>query len=90
MSIRELTRHGNMSMDYDFIEIEDRKTKEYKGVFVSQKYAQIVKNFLIERLKQEREDKLKAIMKFAGSMDGETKGMSSQEIKTKKRKDYDE
>jgi hypothetical protein len=34
MSIRELTRNGSMFGEYDYIDIEDRKSHEYKGVFI--------------------------------------------------------
>ena len=46
MSIRELTRNGNMFKEYDYIDIEDKKSNEYKGVFISSKYADEVKKIL--------------------------------------------
>ncbi len=86
MSIRELTRSKNMFAEYDYIDIEDKKAKEYRGVFISQKYAQIVKEFLNKRLEKEKKEKLDAMMQFAGSMSGDTDGMSSQEIKQSRSK----
>jgi hypothetical protein len=88
MSIRELTRNGNMFGEYDYIDIEDRKTKEYKGVFISQKYAEVVKAFLAKKMHEEKQQKIDTMMQFAGSMDGESKHMTSQEIQTSKRKAY--
>ena len=67
MSIRELTRNGSMFSEYDYIDIEDRKSHEYKGVFISARYADEVKAFLEKKLAKEKQKKLDAIMQFAGS-----------------------
>ena len=66
MSIRELTRNGSMFGKYDYIDIEDRKSNEYKGVFISAQYADEVKNFLEKKLAKVKQEKLDKIMKFAG------------------------
>jgi len=66
MSIRELTRNGNMMGKYDYIDIEDRKSHEYKGVFVSAQYAEDVKNFLDDKRNKEKQEKLDRLMQFAG------------------------
>ena len=50
LSIRELTRSGKILQNYDYIDIEDQKSHEYKGVFVSQAYAEDVKVFLDEKI----------------------------------------
>ncbi|CAA6805496.1 MAG: Unknown protein [uncultured Sulfurovum sp.] len=68
MSIRELTRNGSMFSEYDYIDIEDRKSHEYKGVFISAKYADEVKAFLEQKLAKEKQKKLDKIMKFAGAV----------------------
>lgn len=88
LSVRELSRNSDIFKKYDYIDIEDKKTKEYKGVFVSSEYAELVKEFLQKTIEKEREKKLSAIMKFSGSMDGDTQNMSSQEIQASKRKEY--
>ena len=69
MSIRELTRNGSMFSEYDYIDIEDRKSHEYKGVFISAQYADEVKVFLEKKLAKEKQKKLNAIMQFAGSVE---------------------
>jgi len=66
MSIRELTRNGSMFGEYDYIDIEDRKSHEYKGVFISAQYADDVKKFLEKKMAKEKQEKLDRIMKFAG------------------------
>ena len=66
MSIRELTRNGSMFGGYDYIDIEDRKSHEYKGVFIPAEYAEDVKKFLEKKLAKQKQEKLDRIMKFAG------------------------
>ena len=84
MSVRDLTRSGSELFDYDYIDIEDKKAHEYKGVFVPRQYAEDVKKFLDEKLEIERNNKLNAIMKFSGMLNGETQGKSIQELKAQK------
>lgn len=84
MSIRDLTRNGNMVAQYDYINIEDKKSNEYKGVFISSKYADKVKVFLEKEILKEKQKKLDEIMQFAGIMDGETENLTIQELKSKK------
>ena len=69
MSIRELTRNGSMFSEYDYIDIEDRKSHEYKGVFISAQYADEVKVFLEKKLAKEKQKKLNVIMQFVGSVE---------------------
>ncbi len=68
MSIRELTRNGNMLGEYDYVDIEDRKSHEYKGVFVSAKHADEVKAFLDKKLAKEKQEKIDKLMQFAGKI----------------------
>ena len=84
MSIRELTRNGSMFADYDYINIEDKKSNEYKGVFISSQYADLVKEFLEKEIAKQKKKKLDDIMQFSGMMDGDTNNLSIQEIKSHK------
>ena len=84
MSIRELTRSGSKIAEYDYIDIEDRKSHEYKGVLISAKYADDVKAFLEKKIAKEKQKRLDEIMQFAGILSGATENMSAQEIKAKK------
>jgi len=84
MSIRELTRSGKKLAQYDYIDIEDRKSHEYKGVLISAKYSDMVKDFLKKQVEREKQKRLDEIMQFAGILSGVTEGMSAQEIKAKK------
>ena len=68
MSICELTRSGKKLKEYDYIDIEDRKSHDYKGVFVPEKYADEVKAFLEKRLAKEQRNRVEDIMRFAGTI----------------------
>ncbi|GAB6091087.1 hypothetical protein [Spirochaeta dissipatitropha] len=83
-SIRELTRSGSVLSDYDYIEIEDRKSHEYKGVFVPQRYAEEVKQFLHEKIKKDQERRKSQLLQFAGVVNGDFADHSLQELKQKK------
>jgi hypothetical protein len=89
MSIRELTRNGSMFGEYDYIDIEDRKSHEYKGVFISAKYADDVKKFLEKKLDKEKQEKLDRIMKFAGkgSIHKRFENLTSSQMREKKAKE---
>ena len=88
MSIRELTRNGNMMGEYDYIDIEDRKSHDYKGVFIPARYAEDVKKYLEEKIAKERQAKVDEVMKFAGILSGKTGNMSIQELKASKAERY--
>jgi hypothetical protein len=68
MSIRELTRSGGKLGKFDYIDIEDRKSHEYKGLFVPAKYADDVKRFLEKKLAEEKRERIDEIMQFAGTV----------------------
>jgi len=78
-----------MFSEYDYIDIEDRKSHEYKGVFISAKYADEVKDFLEKKLAKEKKEKLDRIMKFSGkgSIYKRFEGLSSSEIRERKAKE---
>ena len=85
LSIRELTRSGKILLDYDYIDIEDQKSHQYKGVFVSKKYAAEVKQFIEQKLRQERQNKKESLLKFAGIGSGEISAKTIQELKAEKK-----
>ena len=68
IGIRDLVRNSNILDGYDYLEVEDKKTHEYKGLFVSPKYADEFKAFLEEKISKEMKEKLDEIEKFAGSV----------------------
>jgi len=83
MSIRELTRSSSKIGEYDYIDIEDRKSHEYKGVLISAKYADDVKAFLKKKIAKEKQKRFDEIMQFAGSVELEDRfrGKTAKEIR---------
>jgi len=84
IGVREISRNINTLENYDYINIEDKKTKEYKGLLISSKYADLIKEFLKNKIEEERQRELDEIMQFAGIASGDTENMTVQEIKAKK------
>jgi len=82
LSIRELGRNVRTINGYDYVEIEDRKSKEYKGIFVSPKYAQEVKRFLEEKIRGEKHELLDELERFAGkfTMEERYEGLEDEEL----------
>ncbi len=80
IGIRELARNTKILDEYDLIEIEDKKSKELKGLFVSAKWAKWVE----EQIEKERQRRIDKILQFAGIGDGESVGLSAKEIRKKR------
>ena len=64
--MRELSRNANILDGYDYVDVEDKKTHEYKGLFISPKYADEFRKYLDEKISRENQDMLDRIDKFAG------------------------
>lgn len=88
MSIRDLTRNGNMLKEYDYIDIMDKKTHDYKGVFVPSRHAGEVKDFLDAKLLKKKNDELEGILNFAGIANGDLGNKSIQELMRQKKERY--
>lgn len=88
VGMRELARNSNILEGYDYVDVEDKKTHEYKGLFVSPKYADEFKKYLKARKSKQKKEELDEIMQFVGMCNGDTKNMTSQEIKASKRSKY--
>jgi len=78
LSIRDLARNGKMLLEYAYVDIEDKKSHEYKGLFVSKQYAEDVKKFLEEKLKKEHQKSFDTIMQFSGILDDVTDDKSEK------------
>jgi len=66
VGIRELARNFNILDGYDYIEVEDKRTHEYKGLFISPKYAKEFKTFLDNKIDKDIQEQLDEIKRFAG------------------------
>ncbi len=85
MGIRDITRNFSILDEYDYVEIEDKKTHKTKGLFVSQKYADEIKEMLKKKIEKEKHQKLERLMEFAGNLEIEDrfKELSAKEIRAK-------
>jgi len=66
VGMRELSRNLNILNKYDYVDVEDKKTHEYKGLFISPKYAEEFKFFLEDKINKEMKEQLDIIEQFAG------------------------
>ena len=85
VGMRDLSRNLNILNDYDYVDVEDKKTHEYKGLFISPKYADEFKIFLKNKLSKIHEEKLARINKYAskGRVENRFNNLTSSEIKEK-------
>lgn len=66
VGMRELARNSNILDGYDYVEVVDKKTHEYKGLFISPKYAEEFIAFLDDKVSSDIQEKLDEIERFAG------------------------
>jgi len=71
IGIRDLVRNAKMLDNYDYLEIEDKKTHKHKGIFVSAKYSKEIKEYIDKKIAKEKKRQLAIIEKFAGSSEME-------------------
>jgi len=85
IGLRELSRNSNILDGYDYVDVEDKKTHEYKGLFISPKYAEEFKKLLEKRLDKEKQDMLDRIDRFAGKgkIHKRFNGLTAREIREK-------
>ena len=82
VGMRELARNSNILDGYDYVEVEDKKTHEYKGLFISPKYAEEFKAFLKDKIDKKAQEQWDRIKPFLGSMECEEryKGLDGKEL----------
>ena len=66
IGLRELSRNSNILDGYDYVDVKDKKTHEYKGLFISPKYANEFKRLLEKKISQEVQEQLDEIDRFSG------------------------
>jgi len=83
ISIRELARNTNILQEYDYVDVEDKKSHEYKGMFVSPKYADELKLIIEKKISDQKQESLDELMQFAGAIgiDKTFMDMSSKELR---------
>ena len=82
VGMRELARNSNILDGYDYVDVEDKKTHEYKGLFISPKYADEFKAFLKDKVSKEHQLKLDRLQPFIGTMECEDryKGLEGKDL----------
>ncbi len=85
IGIREVTRNFSILDEYDYVEIEDKKTHKVKGIFVSEKFLDDVREFLEDKKSKEIQKQLDEIKQFAGKgkIHERFNGLTSREIREK-------
>ncbi len=85
VGMRELARNANILDGYDYVEVEDKKTHEYKGLFISPKYAKEFKAYLDEKIAKEKQEKIDRLRKYAGKgeIDKSFDALTGREIREK-------
>jgi len=83
MGVRDIVRNFSLLENYDYVEIEDKKTKEPKGMFISAKLAKELKEVIELKANEQKEEKISKIMQFAGTfeIDDRFKDKSVKEIR---------
>ncbi len=89
VGIRDLIRNSSILDEYDYVDVEDKRSHIYKGLFVSPKYADELKTYLEKKIRAEKRKALDDVMRFAGAVNGEFGEKSVQELTEKKRKKYE-
>lgn len=90
VGIRELLRNPDLLAQYDYLDIEDKRSHKYKGLFVAPKYAREMKEYLRRKIAGERQRDLKEIMDFAGIVDGDFQEMTTQAATGRKIERYED
>ena len=90
VGIRDLARNSKILEQHDYVDVVDKRTHIYRGLFVSPRYAEEFKAYLARKIKKEKRESLDNIMQFAGMSDRQFGEKSVQKLTAEKRKKYDE
>jgi len=88
MSIRAMTRNVCILTEDAYLDLEDKKTHDYKGVIESSRRAEEIKDFLAAKLSKKKNDELEEILQFARIANGDTGDKSIQELMQQNRITY--
>jgi len=90
VGIRDLARNSKILEQHDYVDVIDKRTHVYRGLFISPRYAEEFKTYLARKIKAEKRKSLDDIMQFAGISDKQFGEKSVQKLTTEKRKKYGE
>lgn len=89
LGVRDIVRNFSILENYEYVEIEDKKTHNLKGLFVSVDFLEDVKKFLDEKIASQKQKKLDALMPFVGMVNGKfDEDMNTQAVKSMKKERY--
>ena len=90
IGIRELARGSSILKEYDYVNIEDKKTHQRKGLIVSIQYADEVEQYLKKIIAKKHQQDINDIMQFAGSIEirDEFKNATPREVNRAKHHKY--
>jgi hypothetical protein len=90
IGIRELARGSSILKEYDYVNIEDKKTHQRKGLIVSNQYADEVEQYLKKIIAKKHQQDINDIMQFAGSIEirDEFKNATPREVNRAKHHKY--
>ena len=83
MSIRDLTRSSSILFKYDYIEVENQKSKTYQGIFIPDKYAKEIKKILDKKIADDKRKRIDMLNQFAGMLSGKIGEDRVGDIKSK-------
>jgi len=85
IGIRELARGSSILKEYDYVNIEDKKTHQRKGLIVSDQYADEVEKYLKKIIAKKQQQDLDDIMQFAGTIKTYSRfdNLTSREVREK-------
>ena len=85
IGIRELARSSAVLEQYDYVNIEDKKTHQRKGLIVSNQYADEVEQYLKKIIAKKHQQDINDIMQFAGTVKIHSRfnNLTSREIREK-------
>lgn len=90
IGIRDLARSADILKNFDYVNIEDKKTHKRKGLIVSNQYADEVEKYLKKIIAKKQQKDVDEIMQFAGSIEirDEFKNATPREINRAKHHKY--
>jgi len=85
IGIRELARGSTVLEKYDYVNIEDKKTHQRKGLIVSDQYADEVEKYLKKIIAKKQQQDIDDIMQFAGTVKTHSRfdNLTSRKIREK-------
>ena len=85
LGVRDITRNFNILEKYDYVEIEDKKTRTIKGLFISPELLDDVKKFIDRKIQSQKQKELDDMTQFIGKgqIDKKFDNLSSKELRQK-------